>query len=49
MIGRCFDPFDGSFSEPVERLITKSPAFNKPSEDGFHILAVEIQSGLPTE
>jgi hypothetical protein len=42
MTGRWFNPFDGTFSEPVVKKISQWPAFAVPEGDGFWILIVEI-------
>jgi hypothetical protein len=49
MTGTWFNPFDGTFTEPVEKEIVQWPAFTKPAGDGFRILAVEVQPSLQTE
>lgn len=43
MTGTWFNPFDGTFSEPIVQEITQWPGFKKPEGDGFAILIVEIQ------
>ena len=43
MTGTWFDPFTGDFSEPVVKEIVQWPAFEKPVDDEFRILIVEIQ------
>tara|TARA_R110002049_G_scaffold182485_2_gene350358 strand:+ start:96773 stop:98410 length:1638 start_codon:yes stop_codon:yes gene_type:complete len=42
MTGTWFNPFDGTYSEPVEQEIVQWPAFKKPTGEGFRILVVEI-------
>jgi len=41
MTATWFNPFDGIFSEPNEKVIDQWPSFKKTSE-GFQILIVEI-------
>lgn len=42
MSGIWFNPFDGTFSEPVRKKITQWPSFEKPAHDQFWILIVEL-------
>nr|WP_242632043.1 DUF5060 domain-containing protein [Rubripirellula amarantea] len=42
MKGTWFDPFTGTFSEPVEQTISQWPSFRKPEGDGFSVLVVDI-------
>lgn len=46
MSGKWFNPFDGSFSEPIEQEIVQWPAFEKPAGAGFRILVVEVNADL---
>ena len=43
MKGTWFNPFDGTYSDPVEQEIVQWPAYEKPPGKGFRILIVEIQ------
>ncbi len=43
MTGTWFDPRTGEFSEPVRREIVQWPAYEAPSNDGFHVLIVEVK------
>lgn len=43
MTGIWFNPFDGTFDQPVEKKISQWPAFTKPEGEGFRVLIVQIQ------
>ena len=42
MKGTWFDPFTGSYSQPIEKKIEQWPAFEAPASSGFSILIIEI-------
>ena len=39
-----FDPFSGTYSDPIHKEIGQWPALAKPAGDGFRILIIETQS-----
>ncbi|TWT80255.1 putative endoglucanase [Planctomycetes bacterium CA13] len=43
MIGTWFDPFTGTFSEPIVETNSGWPGFDKPDGDRFAILIVQVQ------
>jgi len=43
LVGTWFDPFTGTFGEPVVKTATQWPSFPKPAGDGFAVLIVEVQ------
>ena len=44
MTGTWFDPFTGTFGDPINKEVTQWPGFPKPAGDRFAILIVKIQS-----
>jgi hypothetical protein len=44
MTASWFDPFDGTFSKPLEQKITEWPSFEKPAGSRFAILIVEVNA-----
>lgn len=46
MTGTWFNPYDGTYSDPVEKEISQWPAFEVPEGNGFRILVVEVEDEL---
>ena len=44
LVGTWFNPYDGSYSEPVKQPRTQWPAFTVPEGEGFRILIVELST-----
>ncbi|WP_442512221.1 DUF4038 domain-containing protein [Novipirellula sp. SH528] len=44
MTATWFDPFSGTFGNPIKKAITQWPSFPKPAGDDFAILIVQLQS-----
>ena len=41
MTGTWFDPFEGTFAEPVKKKVVQWPAFKVPEGEGFRVLILE--------
>lgn len=44
MTGTWWNPHTGQYSDPIEKAITQWPGFDKPENDHFDILIVQVQT-----
>ena len=49
MTGTWFDPFTGTYSEPIEKEITQWPKFFRPEGEGFRILIVQTKAAVTSQ
>lgn len=49
MTGTWFDPFTGTYSDPVEQEITQWPKFEKPAGQQFSILIVKTKPAVTSQ